>query len=181
MEISVQQFAGIAHCFPLQRGNVSLPNRQVLNAILYMMTHDCAWRDLPEHFGHWHTVYTRMNRWAKAGVLTEVFTQLREAGIVHLKVEVLTVECARRKPRRKRAKARMRSLVNLSVVSDNPDTNSIKLQGHALAASGDASRYRVDGPRQVMHLRTTLPAQRHASAASTASLSAAGWAVMRSR
>lgn len=62
MEISAQQFAGIAHCFPLQRGNVSLPNRQVLNAILYMMTHDCAWRDLPEHFGHWHTVYTRMNR-----------------------------------------------------------------------------------------------------------------------
>ena len=71
MEISAQQFAGIAHCFPLQRGNVSLPNRQVLNAILYMMTHDCAWRDLPEHFGHWHTVYTRMNRWAKAGVLTD--------------------------------------------------------------------------------------------------------------
>lgn len=80
MEISVQQFAGIAHCFPLQRGNVSLPNRQVLNAILYMMTHDCAWRDLPEHFGHWHTVYTRMNRWAKAGVLTEVFTQLPSQG-----------------------------------------------------------------------------------------------------
>lgn len=177
MEISAQQFAGIAHCFPLQRGNVSLPNRQVLNAILYMMTHDCAWRDLPEHFGHWHTVYTRMNRWAKAGVLTEVFTQLREAGIVHLKVEVLTVECARRKPRRKRAKARMRSLVNLSVVSDNPDTNSIKLQGHALAASGDASRYRANRPHQVLHLHTILP-QMHAS---TASLSAAGWAVMRSR
>lgn len=179
MEISAQQFAGIAHCFPLQRGNVSLPNRQVLNAILYMMTHDCAWRDLPEHFGHWHTVYTRMNRWAKAGVLTEVFAQLRDAGIVHLKVEVLTVECARRKPRRKRAKARMRSLVNLSMISDTPDAD--RHLTDPAASQGNPSRYRVDGPRQVMHLRTTLPAQRHASAASTASLSAAGWAVMRSR
>lgn len=178
MEISVQQFAGIAHCFPLQRGNVSLPNRQVLNAILYMMTHDCAWRDLPEHFGHWHTVYTRMNRWAKAGVLTEVFAQLRDAGIVHLKVEVLTVECARRKPRRKRAKARMRSLVNLSMIRDTPDADSYLTA--PTATLDNPSRYRSDGPYQVRHRHTILP-QWHASAASTASLSAAGWAVMRSR
>lgn len=84
-------------------------------------------------------------------MLTEVFTQLREAGIVHLKVEVLTVECARRKPRRKRAKARMRSLVNLSMISDTPDAD--RHLTDPAASQGNPSRYRVDGPRQVMHLR----------------------------
>jgi alpha-ketoglutarate-dependent taurine dioxygenase len=29
----------------------------------------CEWRGLPKRFGNGHTIYTRMNRWAKAGVL----------------------------------------------------------------------------------------------------------------
>lgn len=57
----------------MQRGNVSIPNLQVLNAILYVAEHGCKWRGLPKRFGNWHTIYTRMNRWAKAGVLDCVF------------------------------------------------------------------------------------------------------------
>ena len=69
--------------------------------------------------------------------------------------------------------------VNLSMVNDTSDTDTVLADPST--TQDTPSRYGVDGPRQVMHLRTTLPAQRHASAASTASLSAAGWAVMRSR
>ena len=36
MEITPTQFAQIEHCLPLQRGNVSLTNLQVLNAVLYV-------------------------------------------------------------------------------------------------------------------------------------------------
>jgi hypothetical protein len=39
MEITAAQFAQIEHCLPLQRGNVSLSNLQVLNAILYVAEH----------------------------------------------------------------------------------------------------------------------------------------------
>lgn len=53
--------------FPVQRGNVSLTNLQVVNAILYVAEKGCKWRALPKRFGNWHTIYTRMNRWAKAG------------------------------------------------------------------------------------------------------------------
>lgn len=37
MEITPEQFAKIEHCLPIQRGNVSLSNLQVVNAILYVL------------------------------------------------------------------------------------------------------------------------------------------------
>ena len=68
------QFATIEHCLPRQRGNVSLGNLQeVVNAILCVAEHGCKWRGLPKRFGNPHTVYTRMNRWANAGVLDRMF------------------------------------------------------------------------------------------------------------
>ena len=59
MEITEAQYERIAPIFPVQRGNVSLSNLQVLNAILYVAEQGCKWRGLPPRFGNWHTVYTR--------------------------------------------------------------------------------------------------------------------------
>src|SRR4051812_36010335 len=69
MEITPEQFARIEHCLPRQRGNVSMQNLQVINAMLYVAEQGCKWRGLPKRFGNWHTIYTRMRRWTKAGVL----------------------------------------------------------------------------------------------------------------
>ena len=77
MELTEAQYARIAPCLPVQRGNVRLSNLQVLNAILYVAEQGCKWRGLPQRFGNWHTVYTRMNRWAKNGVLDRVFAHLQ--------------------------------------------------------------------------------------------------------
>ena len=41
MEIIPEQFAPIEHCLPTQRGNVSLSNLQVVNAILYAAEQCC--------------------------------------------------------------------------------------------------------------------------------------------
>ncbi len=43
MEISQAQYEQIEGCLPRQRGNVSLSNPQVLNAILYVAEHGCKW------------------------------------------------------------------------------------------------------------------------------------------
>ena len=77
MEITEDQYARIAPYLPVQRGNVSLSNLQVLNAILYVAEHGCKWRGLPARYGNWHTIYMRMNRWSKSGVLDRVFEQLQ--------------------------------------------------------------------------------------------------------
>lgn len=87
-----EQFQRIEGCFPKQRGNVKISNLNVLNAILYVAENGCKWRALPKRFGRWHTVYTRMNRWAKAGVLDRVFTALQEEEIIRVRVEALELD-----------------------------------------------------------------------------------------
>jgi transposase len=92
MEITPAQFEKIAPHLPVQRGNVRVSNLQVLNAILYVAEHGCKWRGLPVRFGNWHTIYTRMNRWSKSGVLDRVFEHLQREQIVRIKVEAFSLD-----------------------------------------------------------------------------------------
>ena len=92
MELTQAQYEQIADLFPRQRGNVSLGNLAVLNAILYVAEQGCKWRGLPASFGNWHTIYTRMNRWAKSGVLDRVFAQLQSLDLIRVRVEVMSLD-----------------------------------------------------------------------------------------
>lgn len=78
MEMTEEQSQRIAMHLPKQRGNVKIPNLQMLRAILYMAENGCKWRGLPAHFGKWSTIYARMSRWSKSGVLRRVFEALKE-------------------------------------------------------------------------------------------------------
>jgi len=92
MEITEDQYARIEYCLPVQRGNVSLSNLQVLNAILYVAENGCKWRGLPRRFGNWHTIYTRMSRWSRNGVLDRVFEHLQREQIVRIKIEAVSLD-----------------------------------------------------------------------------------------
>src|ERR1019366_2643533 len=92
MEITEAQYQHIASSLPRQRGNVKLPNLQLLNALLYVAEHGCKWRGLPKRFGKWHTIYTRMNRWSKNGVLDQVFEQLQREQIVRIRIEAVSLD-----------------------------------------------------------------------------------------
>ena len=92
MEITEEQYARIKDSLPVQRGNVSVSNLQLLNAVLYVAEHGCKWRGLPKRFGNWHTIYTRMNRWSKSGVLDQVFEQLQREQIVQIKIEAVKLD-----------------------------------------------------------------------------------------
>ena len=92
MEITSDQFARIEPFLPVQRGNVSATNLQVVNAILYVAENGCKWRALPKRFGNWHTIYTRMNRWAKAGVLDRLFEELQHQQLVRIRIEAVSLD-----------------------------------------------------------------------------------------
>ena len=92
MEISAAQFSRIEPFLPVQRGNVSLSNLAVVNAILYVAENGCKWRALPKRFGNWHTIYTRMNRWAKAGVLDRLFEELQHQQLVRIRIEAVSLD-----------------------------------------------------------------------------------------
>jgi len=92
MQLSPEQYDRIAHCFPKHRGTLRYGNLQALNAILYIAENGAKWRRLPEKFGHWHTVYTRMRGWAKSGVLARVFAALQQEQIIRLKIEAACLD-----------------------------------------------------------------------------------------
>ena len=49
----------------------------VLNAMLYVVTQGCKWRDLPGDFPAWQTVYTYFRNWRKDGTWKALHTRLR--------------------------------------------------------------------------------------------------------
>jgi len=49
-------------------GRPNLDHRQIVNAILWRLTTGAPWRDLPERYGPWQTVYSRFRRWQRAGI-----------------------------------------------------------------------------------------------------------------
>jgi transposase len=92
MEITEAQYHLVEDCLPRQRGNVRVSNLQVLNAMLYVAEQGCKWRAVPKRFGRWHTIYTRMSRWSKAGVLDRVFERMQHAQIVRIKIEAVSLD-----------------------------------------------------------------------------------------
>ena len=47
-------------------------NYQAFSGIFYILRCGSPWRDLPECFGPWHTIYTRFKRWSDSGILWNI-------------------------------------------------------------------------------------------------------------
>jgi transposase len=79
MELTQAQYKQIADLLPRQCrcGNMRTSHRCVLNAILYVAANGCKWRDLPDKYGKWNSIYVRMMRWSRSGVLDRVFERLQ--------------------------------------------------------------------------------------------------------
>jgi transposase len=50
-------------------------NRRVINGMVYKIRTGISWRDLPERYGPWQTVYTRFRRYALEGVFTRALQE----------------------------------------------------------------------------------------------------------
>ena len=57
-------------------GRPSKDDRIMVEAMVYRLRAGCPWRDLPERFGAWSSVYTRWSRWNKSGLWTKVLALL---------------------------------------------------------------------------------------------------------
>ena len=79
-ELTDEQFARLEPLLPPRRpatGRPNLDHRTVLNGILWRLKTGAPWRDLPERYGKWDTVYSRFRRWQRAGVWQRVLAALR--------------------------------------------------------------------------------------------------------
>ena len=50
----------------------------MFEAMIYILRTGCPWRDMPPDFGPWGSVYTRWQRWCKAGVWTKLLHALKK-------------------------------------------------------------------------------------------------------
>lgn len=70
-EISDSQWEQIRHVLPGKNsdpGVTAEDNRLFINAVYWIAKTGAPWRDLPERFGKWNSVFQRYNRWCKNGV-----------------------------------------------------------------------------------------------------------------
>jgi putative transposase len=60
------------------KGRHGADNRLFVDAVLWLVRAGAPWRDLPEQFGNWNSVFRRFRRWAKKGVWQRLFAELGE-------------------------------------------------------------------------------------------------------
>src|SRR5688572_20657314 len=80
-EINDQAWARVCELLPGKStdvGRSAKDNRLFLNAVLWIARSGAPWRDLPERYGPWNSVYRRFRRWAVKGVWQRIFQALQE-------------------------------------------------------------------------------------------------------
>jgi len=62
-------------------GRKSTNHRLVLDGIFWIARTGSPWRDLPEEFGKWSSVYRQFRRWTLAGLWEGILEALNESGL----------------------------------------------------------------------------------------------------
>ncbi|KDR96792.1 Transposase [Peptoclostridium litorale DSM 5388] len=76
-ELTDVEWAKIEHLLPPERtgkkGRPSKNNRTMFNGIVWIARSGAPWRDFPERYGPWETVYSRFRKWLDDGILDNIF------------------------------------------------------------------------------------------------------------
>ena len=89
-EITDDSWNRIQNLLPGQEGDPGVTakdNRLFVNAVLWIAKTGAPWRDLPERFGNWNSVWRRFDRWARKGVWERVFRELQDPDLEWLLID----------------------------------------------------------------------------------------------
>ena len=60
------------------RGSSGRDNRMFVEGVLWIVRTGSPWRDLPEMFGYWNSVFRRFSRWSAKGVWHRIFAAMAD-------------------------------------------------------------------------------------------------------
>ena len=106
-ELREDQWEKISPLLPGKEGDPgrsAKDNRTFIHAVLWIARSGAPWRDLPQRYGHWNTVFQRFNRWAKKGIWHQVFEQLQEPDLDWLLIDSTTIRAHQHAAGQKKAK-----------------------------------------------------------------------------
>src|SRR6185437_8739748 len=63
---------------PDQKGSTGRDNRMFVEGVLWIVRTGSPWRDLPEAFGEWNSVFRRFSRWSCKGVWRRIFEAMSD-------------------------------------------------------------------------------------------------------
>ncbi len=72
-----EQIEGLLPKGKTKRGRPAQDHRQLLNGMIWVLRTGAPWRDIPERYGKWTTIYSRFQRWRKSGVWDKMFSELQ--------------------------------------------------------------------------------------------------------
>ena len=82
-DLTNEQWERLKTLLPSQKPHTGRPasdHRTMANGILWVLRTGAPWRDLPERYGPWTSVYSRFRRWKEAGVWDRVLSELQTQG-----------------------------------------------------------------------------------------------------
>jgi transposase len=103
------------------RGVAAKDNRLFINAVLWIARTGVPWRDLPERFGNWNSVWRRFDRWAASGMWERVMRELQDADLEWLILDSTVIRAHQHAAGKKGAKT-ARPSVAPAVVSARKST-----------------------------------------------------------
>ncbi len=80
-EIADEDWERIEGFLPGRAGDPAVTaedNRDFVNAVLWIGKTGAPWRDLPERFGKWNSMWKRFDRWSGKGIWLRVFEDLKD-------------------------------------------------------------------------------------------------------
>jgi transposase len=60
------------------RGTSGRDNRMFVEGVLWIVRTGSPWRDLPDAFGDWNSVFRRFSRWSQKGVWDRIFAAISD-------------------------------------------------------------------------------------------------------
>jgi transposase len=73
-----EKISGLIIGRPDQKGSTGRDNRMFVEGVLWIVRTGSPWRDLPEAFGEWNSVFRRFSRWSAKEVWQRIFEALSD-------------------------------------------------------------------------------------------------------